>query len=86
MPSSKLSKTWHINKVLKAISSSTETASSTMMLIGLQEWIMMMILMSSKMKMKNRTTKKTKTRTNSNNMKNAGNNSNTSILKRSKTS
>jgi hypothetical protein len=28
MLSSKLSKTWHINKVLKALSSRTETASS----------------------------------------------------------
>jgi hypothetical protein len=60
----------------KSLSSRTETASSIMMLIRLQEWIMM-IPMTSKMKMKN---------TNSNNMKNSRNNSKTSILKRSKTS
>jgi hypothetical protein len=39
-----------------------------------------------KMKMKNTTTKKTTTRTNSNTTKNSRNNSNTSILKRPKTS
>jgi hypothetical protein len=65
-------KIWRTNKASRALSSKTETESSTTMPIGLQEWIIITKISKVMMNNNTTTTKTTKLRTNSNNANKLG--------------